>query len=165
MRVGNKLSVTITSFAKFSVRHDEERIYVEGSTLQTEAFHSRVKRQQGCLPVSALQSHHTLSGVLAPSPTSHTRTASGWAWLCPPERSSMDSPSCVGHGGLLPCPGVGWATWGSSWGTLPTPSQPRSDAGPCPASHPQPSGTPDFQVLAPSCGWSSQFCFSSFSGK
>ena len=40
-------------------------------------------------------------------------------------RSSMDSPSCMGHSGPLPCLGAGWATRGSSWGPLPTPPQPR----------------------------------------
>ena len=59
MRVGNKLSVTIKSFAKFYVRHEhQEPIYVEGSTLQTEAFQPEW-RQQGCVYLcqSALQIH------------------------------------------------------------------------------------------------------------
>ena len=43
------------------------------------------------LPVSVSPADppYPLSGVSAPSPTSHTRTDSGWAWLCPPESGSQ----------------------------------------------------------------------------
>lgn len=62
MRVGNKLSVTIKSFAKFCVRHEhQERIYVEGSSLQTEAFHPEWRDSRRVFTCqSALQIHPIL---------------------------------------------------------------------------------------------------------
>ena len=140
MRVGNKLSVTIKSFAKFYVRHEhQEPIYVEGSTLQTEAFHPEWRDSRGVFTCVSQPCRSTLSSFRSFSSLSHLtykdRLRLGLALSSRKRksRSSMDSPSCMGHSGPLPCPGVGWAIWGSSWGTLPTPPQPRVPHSPPPS--------------------------------
>ena len=118
-----------------------------------------------CLPlsVSPTDPPDPLSGVPAPSPTSHTRTDSGWAWLCPPESESQ-GPAWTRQ--------AAWATvahspaleWGGQYGGLPggpspRPLSPGSHAGPCLASHSRPSVDQTSQVLAPSCGWSTSQLF------
>ena len=93
------------------------------------------------LPVSVSPADPTypLSGVSAPSPTSHTRTDSGWAWLCLPESESRGpawtrqaARATVAHSPAL--------EWGGQYGGLPggpspLPLSPGSHAGPGLASH------------------------------
>ena len=126
MRVGNKLSVTIKSFAKFCVRHEhQERIYVEGSSLQTEAFHPEWRDSRRVFTCqSALQIHPILFQEFQLPRPPHTQGQLRLG-LALSSRKRKVEVSCTGHSGPLPCPGVGWATRGSSWGTLPTPPQPR----------------------------------------
>ena len=118
MRVGNKLSVTIKSFAKFCVRHEhQERIYVEGSSLQTEAFHPEWRDSRRVFTCqSALQIHPILFQEFQLPRPPHTQGQLRLG-LALSSRKRKVEVSCTGHSGPLPCPGVGWATRGSSWGT------------------------------------------------
>ena len=113
--------------------------------------------------VSPADPRYPLSGVPAPSPTSHTRTDSGWAWLCLPESESRGpawtrqaARATVAHSPAL--------EWGGQYGGLPggpspLPLSPGSHAGPSLASHSRPSADQTSQVLAPSCGWSTSQLF------
>ena len=118
-----------------------------------------------CLPlsVSPTDPPDPLSGVPAPSPTSHTRTDSGWAWLCPPESESRGPAwtrqaawATVAHSPVLERDGQHGGLHG---GPSPLPLSPGFHAGPCPASHSRPSVDQTSQVLAPSCGWSTSQLF------
>lgn len=110
MRVGNKLSVVTKEVCKILC---SQGMNISSEYMLKEApFRLRPSTQSEetagvCLLVSVSPADppYPLSGVSAPSPTSHTRTDSGWAWLCPPESEvevSTDSPSCTGHNGPLP---------------------------------------------------------------